>query len=67
MTDKIINRVVTADDITLLNDMQPFDLVSLYATLDPDSQKYFITLLNEETYADMLSFLEPEDLSLIHI
>ncbi len=61
MTDKIINRAVTADDIMLLNDMQPFDLVSLYETLDSDSQKYFITLLNEETYADMLSFLEPED------
>lgn len=58
--EKINERLMTKDDIELVNDMHPFDLVALYDSLDKMSQAYLLTLLREETYAAVLSYLDPE-------
>lgn len=57
---KIVNRIMTSDNVAFLNDMHPFDLVALYESLDNQSQNYLITLLSEDTFAAVLSYLDPE-------
>lgn len=59
--DKIRERLMTIDDVGFLNDMHPFDILSLYNKLDHNSQAYLITLLTDETFANVMSYLEPED------
>ena len=60
LSEKINERLMTKDDVELANDMHPFDLIALYDSLDKMSQAYLLTLLKEETYAAVLSYLDPE-------
>lgn len=64
LLEKLSARMMTSDDVSYLNDMHPFDLVELYNGLDTQSQNYFITLLSEDTFAAVLSYLEPDDAAL---
>lgn len=41
--------------------MHPFDLVTLYKSLDEKDQVYMLSLLSEEAHAELLSYLDPED------
>lgn len=61
MHDKIINKAFSDHDITELNELHPFDLVSLYEGLSDDDKAYFVTLLTPENYAALLSYLNPEE------
>lgn len=62
MLEKIINELIVEQDIEALNEMHPFDLVSLYEALGEQKQKdYFVTLLIPENYAALLSYLNPEE------
>ncbi len=61
MIKKIKARLMRNEDIELLNDMHPYDLIALYEKLDSANQAYFLTLLSKETYAGILSYLEPKE------
>ncbi len=61
MIEKINERLMNNDDVEILNDMHPYDLIALYQKLSSDDQAYFLTLLNKETYAGLLSYLDPEE------
>lgn len=60
MIEKIENRLVDNKDIELLNDMYPYDLITLYEKLDSNDQAYFLTLLSKDTFAELLSYLDPK-------
>lgn len=55
---------MSSDDVELLNDMHPYDLITLYQQLDSSHQAYFLTLLSQETYAGLLSYLNPKEAAL---
>lgn len=61
LIEMIKERLMTISDVEFLNDMHPFDILSLYQELNEDDQAYLLTLLKEETFADVLSYLDPED------
>lgn len=61
MIEKIKDRLMNNEDVEILNDMHPYDLIALYRQLTSVDQAYFLTLLTQETYAGLLSYLDPRE------
>lgn len=58
--DKLLAHAMGPEEVIYLNDMHPFDLVELYESVDASTQSYLITLLSEDSFAAVLSYLDPE-------